>query len=50
TTTRPGLRVVTELARTVYRSGIKASIEYLQDEPVIRDKQLPKYNYRFEPT
>ncbi|MCA9143050.1 MAG: ISAzo13 family transposase, partial [Planctomycetales bacterium] len=36
TTTRPGLRVVTELARTVYRSGIKASIEYLQDEPVIR--------------
>ena len=28
TTTRPGLRVVTELARTVYQSGIKASAEY----------------------
>ena len=49
TTTRQGLRVVTELARTLYPSGIKASWEYLSQETVIRDKILPKFNYRFEP-
>jgi hypothetical protein len=49
TTTRQGLRVVTELARKLYPSGIKASPEYLVQEPVIRDKILPQFNYRFEP-
>jgi Rhodopirellula transposase DDE domain len=49
TTTRPGLRVVTELARKLYPSGIKASPEYLNHETVIRDKKLPQFNYRFEP-
>lgn len=49
TTTTMGLRVVTELARKIYPSGIKASPEYLQEEPVLRDEQLPKFNYRFEP-
>lgn len=49
TTTRPGLRVVTELARRLYPSGIKASTEYLEQEPIIRDKILPQFNYRFEP-
>jgi len=50
TTTSKGLRVVTELACRLYRSGIKASKEYLDNEPVIRDKHLPQFNYRFEPT
>lgn len=49
TTTRPGLRVVTELARKLYPSGIQASPEYLEQEPLIRDKILPQFNYRFEP-
>ena len=49
TTTRAGLRVVTELARKLYRKGIKAAPEYLANETVIRDDELPKYNYRFEP-
>lgn len=49
TTTRTGLRVVTELARKLYRKGIKASPEYLANETVIRDETLPKYNYIFAP-
>jgi hypothetical protein len=49
TTTRPGLRVVTQLARKLYPSGIKASPEYLEQEPIIRDKILPQFNYRFKP-
>jgi hypothetical protein len=49
TTTRPGLRVATELARRLYPAGVKAAASYLENEPVIRDAQLPKYNYRFEP-
>ncbi len=49
TTTRTGLRVVTELARKVYRSGLKASPDYLAAETVIRDNRLPQFNYRFEP-
>ena len=49
TTTRTGLKVVTELARKLYPKGVKASQEYLQCETVIRDKQLPKINYVFQP-
>jgi hypothetical protein len=49
TTTRKGLRVVTELARKSYPSGIKASPQYLNQETVIRNKTLPQFNYRFEP-
>lgn len=49
TTTRTGLRVVTELARKLYPAGIKASPEYLNQETVIRNKILPQFNYRFEP-
>lgn len=49
TTTRKGLRVVTELARKPYPYGIKASPEYLHQESVIRNKILPQFNYRFEP-
>ena len=49
TTTRQGLRVVTELARKLYPSGVKASPAYLNHETVIRNKTLPLFNYRFEP-
>lgn len=49
TTTKQGLRVVTELARRLYPSGVKASPEYLQQETVIRNQILPQFNYRFEP-
>jgi hypothetical protein len=49
TTTHQGLRVVTELARKLYHSGIKASPEYLKQETVIRDEVLPQLNYSFEP-
>lgn len=49
TTTRTGLRVVTELARKLYRKGVRPSPEYLAAETVIRDKKLPKYNYLFVP-
>ena len=49
TTTRTGLRVITDMARRLYSPGLKASQSYLQSETVIRDEQLGKYNYRFEP-
>ena len=49
TTTRTGLRVVCELARKQYRTGIKADPEFLADEPVRRDKTLSAYNYKFSP-
>jgi hypothetical protein len=49
TTTRQGLRVVTELARKLYPSGVKASPAYLNQETVIRNRTLPQFNYRFEP-
>jgi len=49
TTTRTGLKVVTELARKLYPKGVKASLDYLANETIIRDDILPKYNYRFEP-
>lgn len=49
TTTKPGLRVVTEMARKLYPKGVKADPEYLQNETVVRDKTLPKLNYQFKP-
>ena len=49
TTTRTGLKVVAELARKLYPKGIKASPEYLENETVVRDQTLSKYNYRFDP-
>jgi len=48
TTTRTGLRVVTELARKLYPKGVKASPEYRANETVLRDKKLPQYNYQFQ--
>ena len=49
TTTRQGLRVITELARKLYPAGVKASSEYLHQETVVRNLILPQFNYQFEP-
>jgi hypothetical protein len=45
TTTSTGLRVVVEIARRAYQSGVKASEHFLNNEPIIRDKYLPAFNY-----
>lgn len=44
TTSSTGLRVVVETARRVYQRGVKASDEFLNDEPIIRDNYLPAFN------
>ncbi len=44
-TTTTGLRVIAEIARRSYQRGRKASQEFRNDEPTLRDKQLGKYNY-----
>jgi hypothetical protein len=49
TTTSKGLRVITELARKLYPSGLKASPAYRERETVLRNDTLPQFNYRFEP-
>lgn len=49
TRTRTGLRVVCELAKRTYASGIKARSAFLADEPTIRDHRLSAYNYKFSP-
>jgi hypothetical protein len=45
TKTSTGLRVVVEIARRVYRKGIKAAQEFRANEPIIRDLYLPQFNY-----
>src|SRR5207253_180705 len=49
TRTHTGLRVVCELAKRTYASGIKAQPDFLADEPTIRDRRLSAYNYKFSP-
>ena len=49
TTTRTGLRVVCEVARKTYVSGIKAHPDFLANEPIQRDTTLSAYNYKFSP-
>ena len=49
TTTRTGLRVVCELAKKEYLRGVKAKPDFLAQEPILRDKLLPAYNYKFSP-
>lgn len=49
TTTRTGLRVVCEIAKRPYPSGVKADSDFLAHEPTIRDNTLPAYNYKFSP-
>jgi hypothetical protein len=45
TTTSTGLNVVVELARRTYQAGVKATDTYLANEPILRDKRLPLFNY-----
>lgn len=44
-TTRAGLKVVCELARKVYVSGIKVEKDFREMEPTRRDSQLGQFNY-----
>ncbi|WP_246113053.1 ISAzo13 family transposase [Allorhodopirellula solitaria] len=43
--TRTGLKVVCELARKVYHSGIKVEQAFKDNEPTQRDSSLSKFNY-----
>jgi hypothetical protein len=45
TTTSTGLRVVVKTARRVYQKGVKASEQFLNNDPIIRDSHLPTFNY-----
>ena len=45
TTTSTGLKVVVELARRTYQAGLKATDGFLANEPILRDKRLPQFNY-----
>lgn len=45
TTTSTGLKVVVELARRSYRAGVKATDDFLANEPILRDRRLPQFNY-----
>ena len=45
TTTSKGLHVVVELARRVYQKGIKPAAAFLKEETIIRDLNLPQFNY-----
>lgn len=48
-TTQTGLKVVCELARKTYKSGLKASKSFRQSEPTIRDTVLGQFNYVLSP-
>lgn len=50
TTTAPGLRVLTEIARKVYQPKIKPTATFLASEPVERDEHLPQLNYVISPS
>jgi hypothetical protein len=43
--TSTGLKVVCELARKTYQSGIKAAKGFREDEPTTRDSLLGQFNY-----
>jgi len=45
TTTSTGLHIVVETARRAYQAGVKASVAFLEHEPIIRDDYLPAFNY-----
>jgi hypothetical protein len=49
TTTSTGLRVICEKATKQYAKGIKATPEFRDHEPTVRDESLSKYNYKFSP-
>lgn len=45
TTTALGLRVIAEVARRTYAKGLKASRDFLDDNPIQFDRFLPEINY-----
>jgi hypothetical protein len=45
TKTATGLRVVVEIARRMYQKGLKASREFLDNNPICFDDFLPELNY-----
>jgi hypothetical protein len=45
TTTDFGLRVVAEVARRNYQKGLKATREFLTNNPIVFDRFLPELNY-----
>ncbi len=45
TTTATGLRVVAEIARRMYEKGLKASRDFLENNPIRFDTFLPELNY-----
>ncbi|MBB3207089.1 hypothetical protein FHS27_002908 [Rhodopirellula rubra] len=46
--TRTGLRVICELARKTYQTGIKTAAEFRQNEPTERDETLGQFNYCYQ--
>jgi hypothetical protein len=45
TTTASGLRVIAEIARRTYKTGRKATAEFLASAPILFDDFLPQLNY-----
>lgn len=45
TTTSTGLQVIVEIARKTYQAGIKATQAFRENEPILRDQLLAKFNY-----
>jgi hypothetical protein len=45
TTTNLGMHVVAEIARRTYEKGIKASRDFLADNPIVFGRFLPELNY-----
>jgi len=48
TTTKTGFSVKAYINTKVYQTGIKASEEFMRTMPVIFNKFLPKWNYKFD--
>lgn len=47
TTTKAGFRVIANINTKLYETGKKASEEFMKTMPVIFNKVLPKWNYKF---
>jgi len=47
--TKTGLKVFANIIDKTYQKGKKASQEFLENMPIIFDKQLPKWNYKVVP-
>ena len=48
TTTKTGFSVKAYINTKVYQTGIKASDEFMKKMPVIFNRFLPKWNYKFD--